>query len=62
MSYNIGVVGNNWLVRNTVSSETAIKIFLIFCMALGGDKGRKLTAGYLKKIIDLEILAKRSSN
>ena len=36
-SYKVGVVGNNWLViiGNAVFSETALRIFLIFCMKLG---------------------------
>ena len=46
-SHKIGVVGNNWLVSwligNTVFSETALRIFLIFCMKLGDYKGRKVT-------------------
>ena len=61
-SYKIGVVGNNWLVGNAVFSETALRILLIFCVKLGDYKVRKVTAGFLKKIIDLEIFAKRSSN
>ena len=61
-SNKIGVVGNNWLVGNAVFSETALRIFLIFCMKLGDYKGRKVTAGFLKKILDLEIFAKRSPN
>ena len=32
-----------WLVGNAVSSETALRIFLIFCMKLGDYKGRKVT-------------------
>ena len=40
-SYKIGVVGNNWLVGNAVFSETALKIFLIFCMKLGDYKVEK---------------------
>ena len=40
-SYKIGVVGNNWLVGNAVFSETALRIFLIFCMKLGPS--RKVT-------------------
>ena len=36
----MGVVGNNWLVGrlvgNTVFSETVLRIFLTFCMKLGG--------------------------
>ena len=40
-SYKIGVVGNNWLVGNSVFSETALKIFLIFCMKLGDYKVEK---------------------
>ena len=31
-----------WLVGNAVFSETALKIFLIFWMKLGGYKGRKV--------------------
>ena len=42
-SYKIGVIGNNWLVGNAVFSETALRIFLIFCMKLGDYKGRKVT-------------------
>ena len=46
-SYNNSVLGNNWLVGwlvgwlvswlvgNAVFSETALSIFLIFCMKLG---------------------------
>ena len=61
-SYKIGVVGNNWLVGNAVFSETALRIFLIFCIKLGDYKGRKVTAGFLKKILDLEIFVKTSPN
>ena len=32
-----------WLVGNAVFSETAPRIFLIFCMKLGDYKGRKVT-------------------
>ena len=32
-----------WLVGNAVFSETAVRIFLIFCMNLGDYKGRKVT-------------------
>ena len=39
--YKIGVVGNNWLVGNAVFSETALRIFLIFCRKLGDYRGRK---------------------
>ena len=42
-SYKIGVVGDNLLVGNAVFSETALRIFLIFCMKLGDYKGRKVT-------------------
>ena len=42
-SYKIGVIGNNWLVGNAVFSETALRIFLIFCMKLGDYKGKKVT-------------------
>ena len=49
-SYKIGFVGNNWLVRwlvgNAVFSETALRIFLIFCVKLRDYKGRKVTAGF----------------
>ena len=38
-----------WLVGNAVFSETALRIFLIFCMKLGDYEGRKVTAGFLKK-------------
>ena len=45
-SYKFGVVGNDWLVGwlfgNSVFSETALRIFLIFCMKLGDYKGRKV--------------------
>ena len=61
-SYKIGVVGNNWLVGNAVFSETALRILLIFCVKLGDYKVRKVIAGFLKKIIDLEIFSKRSPN
>ena len=46
-SYKIGVVGDNWLVgwlvRNAIFSDTALRIFLIFCMKLGDYKDRKVT-------------------
>ena len=42
-SYKIGVIGNNWLVGNAVISETALRIFLIFCIKLGDYKGREVT-------------------
>ena len=52
-SYKISVIGNNWLVAwfvgNTVFSETALRIFLIFCLKLGDYKGRKLTEPYYRK-------------
>ena len=32
-----------WLVGNAVFSETALRIFLTFCMKLGDYKGRKVT-------------------
>ena len=55
-SYKIAVVCNNWLVGclfgNTVFSETAPRIFLIFCMKLGDYKGRKATEpGFWKKFL-----------
>ena len=49
-----------WLVDCAVFSETALRIFLIFCMQLGDYKGRKVTARFLKKILNLEIFVKRS--
>ena len=51
-----------WLVGNAVFSERALRIFLIFCIELGDYEGRKVTAGFLKKILDLEIFAKTSPN
>ena len=60
-SYKIGVV-SNWLVGNAFFSETALRILLIFCMKLVDYKGRKVTAGFLKKNLDLEIFVKRSPN
>ena len=51
-AYKIGVVGNNWLVGNTVFSETALRIFLIFCMKLVDYKGRRVTEpGFWKKFL-----------
>ena len=32
-----------WLVRNAIFSDTALSIFLIFCMKLGDYKDRKVT-------------------
>ena len=61
-SYKVGVVGNR-LVGNAVFSETAPRNFLVFSMKLGDYKGRKKTEpGFLKKILDLEVLTKRSPN
>ena len=41
-----------WLVGNTVFSEKALRIFLIFCLKLGDYKGRKVTeSDYWKKIL-----------
>ena len=51
-----------WLVGNAVFSEMAQRIFLIFCVKLGDYKSRKVTARFLKKILDLEIFPKRSPN
>ena len=39
--FNIWLVG--LLVGNAVFSETALRIFLIFCIKLGDYKGRKVT-------------------
>ena len=51
-SYKFGVIGNNWLVGNAVSSETVLRIFLIFCMKLEDYKGRKVTEpDFWKKIL-----------
>ena len=44
-----------WLVGKAVFSETVLRTFLIFCMKLGDYKGRKMTARFLKKVLDLEI-------
>ena len=38
-----------WLGGNAVFSETALRIFLIFCMKLGDYKGRKLTEPDFRK-------------
>ena len=49
-SYKVVIVGNNWLVCNAVFSETALTIFLIFCMKLEDYKGRKVTeSDFLKE-------------
>ena len=45
-SYKISVVCNRLvgqLVGNTVFSETALRIFLIFCLKLRDHKGRNIT-------------------
>ena len=46
-SYEIGVVGYNWLVGWLVgwlvTQFSQKSIFLIFCMKLGDYKGRKVT-------------------
>ena len=58
--YKIGVVGNNWLVGNAVFSETAVRIFLIFCIKLGDYKGRKVTEpDFWKKFLIWRYLQKR---
>ena len=52
-----------WLVGNAVFSETAVRIFLIFLHEVRGLQRQKSDrTGFLKKIFDLEIFAKRSSN
>ena len=52
-SYKIGVGDNNWLVGwfigNAVFSETALKIFLIFCMKLGTIKAEKSQSRIFQK-------------
>ena len=48
-SYKIDVVSNNWLVGNAVFSETALRIFLIFCIQLGDYKGRKVAEPVFEK-------------
>ena len=59
-SYNIGVVGNNLLVGNAVFSETALRIFLIFCIKLGDYKGRKRTEpNFWKKLLVWRCSRKR---
>ena len=51
------------LVGNAFFSETAGRTFLIFFLKLRDYKGRKVTGSdFLKKILDLEIFAKRSPN
>ena len=40
-----------WLVGNAVFSETALRIFLIFCIKLGDYKGRKVTEAEVRLII-----------
>ena len=57
-SYKISVVDNNWLVGDAVFSVTALRIFLVFCMKSGDYKGRKVTAVFLKKILDFRYLWK----
>ena len=48
-----------WLVDNVVFSETAVNIFLIFCMKLGDYKGRKVTEpGFWKKLLILRYSRK----
>ena len=57
-SHKIGVVGNNWLVGNAVFSETALRIFLIFCIKLGDYKGRKVTEpNFWKKILIWRLMS-----
>ena len=52
-----------WLVGNSDFSETALRIFLIFCMKLVDYKSRKFTEPDIwKKNIDLEIFPKMSPN
>ena len=46
-----------WLVGNAVFSETALTIFMIFCIKLGGYKGRKVTElDFFKKLLILRYL------
>ena len=58
----IGWLVVGWSIGNAVFSETALRVFLILCMNLGEYKSRKVTAEFLKKILDLEIFAKKSPN
>ena len=59
-SYKIGVVGKNWLVGNAVFPETALRIFLIFCIKLGDYKGRKVTEPcFWRKFLIWRCLQKR---
>ena len=58
-----------WLDGNVVFSETALSIFLTFCIKLGYYKARKVTeAGFLKKVSNLaknrhfDIFFKNGSN
>ena len=49
----------DWLVGNAVSSETALRIFLIFCMKLGDYTGRKVTEpDFWKKFLIWRYLEK----
>ena len=54
-SYKIGVVCNylvGWLVGNKVFSETAVRIFLTFCLKLRDYKGRNITdPDFWKKLL-----------
>ena len=48
-----------WLVGNAAFSETALRIFLIFCMKLGDYKGRKATElDFRKKFLIWRYLRK----
>ena len=53
----LAIIG--WLVSNAVFLETAVRIFLIFCMKLGYYKGRKVTEpGSWKKSLIWRYLGK----
>ena len=48
-----------WFVGKTVFSETALTIFLIFCIKLGDYKGRKVTElDFWKKLLSWRYLQK----
>ena len=52
-----------WLVGNAVFSETALRIFLIFCMKLGDYEGWKVAEpDFLKKFLIWRLTLKSSKN
>ena len=51
-----------WLVRNAIFSDTALSIFLIFCMKLGDYKDRKVTEPDFCKTFLIWRYSQRSPN